>query len=313
MLGVLNGFATIAAVVAVGWLLAHLRVLDQTAQVALSRLSFAVASPALLLTVLQRTSLDALLSPTLWTSLASVVVVVAIYLTVAAVRWPGRPLGDRVVGALCCSYVNAGNLGIPIALYVLGDVAWVAPTLLLQLLVLTPVAMALLAHDGRAGGRRLRRTLRGTLGNPITVGAVAGLLLGALDLRLPVVVSAPVELLAAMAVPSMLIAFGISLRRGPRPAAGTSAGHVGLLVALKALVQPAVALAVGALAFGLRGQALLAVVVIGALPTAQNIFTYAVRYGREVHLSRDVILLSTVVSVPVMVAVAAGFQAVSPG
>ncbi|HET7399297.1 MAG TPA: AEC family transporter [Intrasporangium sp.] len=311
MLGVLQGFATIGAVVAVGWLLAHVRVLDETAQVALSRLAFAVASPALLLTVMQRTPLGALLSPNLWTSLASVAAVVAAYVALAVVRWPGRSLGERVVGSLCASYVNAGNLGIPITLYVLGDVAWVAPTLLLQLLVLTPVAMALLDRDARSGRPTLWHALRGAGGNPVTVGAVAGLLLAALQVQLPRVVSAAVELLGAMAVPSMLIAFGISLRLGPRPAAGESAGHVGLLVVLKTLVQPAVALGVGAAAFGLRGHALFAVVVTGALPTAQNVFTYAVRYRREVHLARDVVLLSTFASVPVILGIAAGFHALA--
>src|SRR5512139_548414 len=105
MVGVLEGFATISVIVAVGWLLAHLRILDETAQVALSRLAFHVASPALLLVVMQRTPLDAVLSANLWTSLASVLVVVATYLAIAIPRWPGRPLGDRVVASLSASYV----------------------------------------------------------------------------------------------------------------------------------------------------------------------------------------------------------------
>lgn len=310
MLGVLEGFATISVVVAAGWLLAHLRILDETAQVALSRLAFHVASPALLLVVMQRTPLDAVLSANLWTSLASTLVVVGIYLAIAIWRWPGRSLGERVIGSLSASYVNAGNLGIPIALYVLGDVGWVAPTLLMQLLLITPVAMALLDSDARGHRPTFWRSIRRMLSNPITLGAVAGLLIAVLDVDLPRVLSAPIELLGATAVPSMLIAFGISLRRGPRPAAGESAGHVALLVVLKTLVHPAVALGLGALAFGLRGQALFAVVVTAALPTAQNIFTYAVRYRREIHLARDVIFVSTFVSVAVILGIAALFQLV---
>ena len=42
MVGVLEGFATIAIIVAVGWLLADRRVLDDSAQVNLSRLAFHV-------------------------------------------------------------------------------------------------------------------------------------------------------------------------------------------------------------------------------------------------------------------------------
>ena len=57
-----------------------------------------------------------------------------------------------------------------------------------------------------------------------------------------------------------------------------------------------------------QGEALFAVVVTAALPTAQNIFTYAVRYRREVNLARDVIFISTFASVPVILGIAALFH-----
>jgi predicted permease len=307
MLGVLEGFATIAVVVAVGWLLADRRILDDSAQVTLSRLAFYVASPALLLTVMQRTPLDAVVSANLLTGLLSFAVVVGVYLAIARLRWGEGTLGSRLVGSLAAAYVNAGNLGIPIALYVLGDVAWVAPTLLLQLLIITPVAMALFDSDARGERPSVLRSLRRMFSNPITLGAVAGLLIAVFDVHLPTVLAAPIGLLGDMAVPAMLVAFGISLRRGPRPASGRTAEHVWTIVALKVLLMPAVALGVG-LALGLREQALFAAVVVAALPTAQNIFTYAVRYRREVNLARDAIFLSTFASVPVILGIAALFH-----
>jgi len=123
--GVLEGFATIGVVVALGFLLAHLGVLDVTAQNVLSRLTFYVASPALLVVVMSRTPIRAILSANLVSSFASVVVTVVVYL--AIVRWRSRPpLGEAVIGSLCAAYVNAGNLGLPIALYVLGDISLMA-------------------------------------------------------------------------------------------------------------------------------------------------------------------------------------------
>src|SRR5512141_746507 len=110
MVGVLEGFATIAIIVAVGWLLADRRVLDESAQVNLSRLAFYVASPALLLTVMQRTPLDTVLSANLVTSLISFALVGAIYLVIARMRWAGGALGSRLIGSLSAAYVNAGNL-----------------------------------------------------------------------------------------------------------------------------------------------------------------------------------------------------------
>ena len=74
------------------------------------------------------------------------------------------------------------------------------------------------------------------------------------------------------------------------------------MLLLKNLVQPVIALGLG-LALGLSGHALLAVVVCAALPTAQNVFGYAVRFGQGVTLGRDAGLATTLLSVPVLVAV----------
>ena len=58
-------------------------------------------------------------------------------------------------------------------------------------------------------------------------------------------------------------------------------------------------------AVGLTGEALLAAVVIAGLPTAQNVFTYAVRYDRGVVLARESVLVTTILSVPVVLVAAA--------
>ena len=311
MLGVLQGFATIAAVVALGWVLAHYGVLGTSGQLFLSRLAFYVASPALLLIVMGRTPISAIISANLVASAVSVVVTVGVYLAIARVRWK-PPLGESVIGSLCSAYVNAGNLGIPIALYVLGDISLMAPTLLLQLLVITPISLALL--DADRSGRRpsLLTGFRSVTRNPITIAALAGVLLSLvapyINPDLLAGLMQPVALVGNMAVPAMLIAFGISLRRGPKPVAAGSRAHVATLVGLKLVFQPIVAIAVGYAAVGLRGTALFAAAVTAALPTAQNVFTYANTYRRATVLARDAIFVSTFVSVPVILLIALLFR-----
>jgi predicted permease len=44
----------------------------------------------------------------------------------------------------------------------------------------------------------------------------------------------------------------------------------------------------------------MAVVVCAALPTAQNVFGYAVRFDQGVQLGRDAALTTTIVSVPML-------------
>jgi hypothetical protein len=212
--------------------------------------------------------------------------------------------GHSVIATLCSSYCNAGNLGLPIAAYVLGDVALIAPVLLLQLLVLQPLALSVL--DVVVSPVRLSpwRILSRPLRNPITVGSLAGLLVALSGVDVPHAVVDPLTLLGAMAVPAMLLAYGVSLRLGPLPGRGVPPGELGLAVGMKIVAQPLVAYAVGRL-IGLDDAGLLAVSVISALPTAQNIFVIASRYDRAVLLARDAIFVSTLGCVPVIVGVVA--------
>ena len=52
------------------------------------------------------------------------------------------------------------------------------------------------------------------------------------------------------------------------------------------------------------GQALFAVVVTSALPTAQNVFVAASRYRTGLTVAKDTVLITTVVAVPAMIGVA---------
>jgi malonate transporter len=302
--GVLEGFLTIGAVIALGALLAHTGVLDSSARILLSRLSFFVASPALMVTVLGRADVRAVLSGNLAASAAGVLVASVLYVVAARTIWH-RDLAHTVVGTLSSAYVNAGNLGLPIAAYVLGDAALVAPTLLMQLLVLQPLALSVLDHATSEQRFSVARALARPLRNPLTLGSLLGLLLSLTGTTLPAGIRDPLELVGGMAVPSMLLAYGISLRLGPRPGHGTSFAEIGYITVLKLLVQPLTAYVVGRFLLDLDQSGLLAVTVLAGLPTAQNIFVHATRYGRAEVVARDSIFLTTVLSVPVLVVIAA--------
>jgi predicted permease len=301
VVGALQGFATIGLVVAVGWLIAHLRLFDERGQRMLADLAFFVASPALLLVILSGMSTEAVFSTPLAVALVSALVVMAVAAVAGRFVWR-QNTGEQVMSALCAGYVNSGNLGLPIALYVLGDLEYAAPILLMQLLIFTPTSMAILDADARTTRVNLGRHLLSLVRNPITVGALVGLVVSLTGVTIPEVLLTPITLIGNMAVPGMLLAFGISLRLGQKPGEGRDL--IAFMVILKLLVQPLVAAGLGLL-LGLRAQALYAVVVMAALPTAQNIFTYALRYRRSIFLTRDIILVSTLLSLPVILVVAA--------
>jgi len=306
--GVLAGFATIGIIIGLGFLLAHLKILDATAQRVLTRTAFYVTSPALMVTVLGGTDVHRLLSANLIASLGSVVVAASLAVLLARLVWK-RSSGDTVIAAFCAAYVNAGNLGLPIAAYALGDAALIAPMLLAQLILLQPSGLAVLDGVTQTPNPDMSRTrllltrLSRPFRNPLAVGSLIGLILALTGTTLPVAIHAPLSLVGGMAVPSMLLAYGISLRLGPGLGSGEPLGTVGALVSLKLVVQPITAYLIGAYGMGLVDRDLLAVTVIAALPTAQNVFTFAMRYDRGVILARDTIFIATLLSVPVILAI----------
>ena len=375
MADVVAGLAVFGVVIAVGWLLVRTRAVPADADGVLTRVCFFAATPALLVTTLSRADLTAVLS-------RSTAVAVAAELAAIVSAWClhrlvlRRPTAEATIGALASGYVNAANLGIPVAVLVLGDAATIAPILLLQLLVLTPATFTVLDAVTRRGNPSRLATLTVPLRNPLLWGVVAGTAanLGGVDLKewgggYP---AQGLEMLGRVAVPLMMLALGMSLAGAPRPLrnlvpeeaapslqgspartvqspqsarqsqeplaaeAGSEAHEINtaggrlprveeepahgarstsqrgagrrrdlwLAVGWKLAVMPGLAVVVG-LTAGLSGAQLLAPVVTAALPTAQNVFMYASRYGAAKDLARDAVLLTTAGFVPVVLLAAA--------
>ncbi|MEV5984439.1 AEC family transporter [Streptomyces sp. NPDC052051] len=303
MQGVLTGFAVIAVMIGVGYVLGRRGSLGGQGGEVLTRLAFQVATPALLFTTLARADLSVVFSSRLLVTALSTAAAGGVFVVVGAVRRWG--VGRTTIGALCSGYVNSGNLGIPIAAYVLGDASLVAPVLLFQQIVVSPVALTVLDLSGTGDRLPLWQRALTPLRNPIAVGALSGVLVSASGVRVPGPVMEPLTLIADMSVPAVLLAFGIALHGSGTPGRGDDRPLVLLSVALKSLGQPLAAWTLATTAFDLHGARLLDVVVTSALPAAQNLFTYASRYRVGESLAQQSILLSTLLSVPVLVGVAA--------
>jgi predicted permease len=300
---VLDGFSVIVAVIAVGYVIAVADVLGPTATTVLARLVLYVGAPALLLSTLATADLGAAMSSGLVVSACSAAWIAGVYVAISRRLWR-RAVAETTIGALASSYVNAANLGLPIAVYVLGDAAFAVPVLMLQVLVITPVVVTILDATSNGPQRSRRRLLAQPLRMPITLACFAGLLLNVVGIQLPDPIVRPIDLLAGAAVPAALLAYGMSLRGAPRPGTGYQAHEVWLCVALKTLAQPAAAFVIGRFALNLRGTALLAVSLMAGLPTAQNVFVYATSFAKGGALARDCVLLTTVISIPVLAVIA---------
>jgi malonate transporter len=306
VLGVLIGFAIIGVVIAAGYLIARSHLLgdDQVqVQFVLSRLAFFVLSPCLLFTVLAKANVHELFSRVLAVSAISAVSSIGLFLLVALLIWR-RSIPDAVVGAAASGYVNANNIGLPVAVYVLGNAALSAPVIVLQLVVLAPIILTVLDITTR-GSVSIGSILMQPVRNPLIIAVVLGVIVAVTGLKLPTPVLAPFVLVGGAAVPVVLLSFGMSIHGQRILQPGGNRRDVIVASAFKLLLMPTVAWALGHFAFGLSGTALFGVVLLAALPTAQNVFNYAQRYDRGVALARDTVLITTVGAIPILVLAAA--------
>jgi malonate transporter len=294
---ILAAFGALWAITLVGWLVGRFGLLGGTAETVLARLVFFVAAPALLLVTIATTPVSGVFTWAFLPFVSSTLVVAAV--TAAVARWRWRlDRGDGTVATLCASYVNAGYLGIPVAAYVLGDVSFAVPVVLFQVMVFAPTALSLL--DARPG---LAGLLALPLRNPIIPACAIGLAITASGWTPPEALLRPFALTGAAAVPLALLALGLSLGGAKPLRNGPDAEIRYAVVAAKVLAQPALAYALARL-LGLDGELLLAAVVMSGLPTAQNVFVFATRFGRIPGLARDAVVLSTVLAAVTLLLVA---------
>jgi malonate transporter and related proteins len=279
-------------------------ILGENARSVLSALTFFVASPALLFETLSKANLNDVFAAPLLVATVGGVATAALYFGIVRFLLK-RTLPESLISSMSASLANSANLGIPIAVYVLGSASYVAPLLIFQLAFFTP--LFLMALDATTSAHRTTPLgfVLMILRNPMIVGTGLGLLVAGTGWQVPAIVMEPIHLIGGAAIPAMLIAFGMSLN-GSRPLQADGGRRLDALLAsgFKLIVHPLLAYLFARFALGLDSQALFAAVVTSALPTAQNVFVAASRYRTGITVAKDTVLITTVVAVPAMIGVA---------
>ncbi|MEU8076971.1 AEC family transporter [Catellatospora citrea] len=308
-------FAPIWMITALGWGTMRFGVLTRATQQALANFTFVIAIPCVLFTSLVKVPLgDLPLRPLAAIAASTLLIGLSVYF-VARRLMPGQD-GDRVIAAMASAYLNAGNLGVPVAVYVLDDVSLIMAVLVFQTMLLTPLIVGRLdasAHradvdrraaetaDGAAGPAdgtvsRWRRLAMLPLRTPVILGSMAGVTASAAGWLPPEWLLRPLELLGGAAVPAALFALGMSLHQTEASSWRLPGREVTVAVLLKVVAQPVAAYLIGRYLLDLDGAALLAVTLVAGLPTAQNTFVYASEFRASTALSRDAILFSSLLS-----------------
>jgi predicted permease len=237
---------------------------------------------------------------------------VMVAFVVAVTLSPRIGWNDAAFGALVGAFPNTGFMGVPLLVALLGAAA-AGPaivTIVIDMVITTSLCIALSRLDGAGQhgvGTAAKNALMGMAKNPMPWAILLGTLFSAFQVELPEPVAKTVGLLGDAASPVALFTIGALLAR-PVPAAAVGWWHWQrggvdvLLVVLKLVVHPLWVAGLGwvLIQWGLplTPTALMAVVLVAALPSASNTALLAERFGADSTRITRVILLSTALAFP---------------
>ncbi|HUT75082.1 MAG TPA: AEC family transporter [Armatimonadota bacterium] len=275
-------------VIALGFILELRRSLDERT---LSGVSIYLLLPSLIFTSLLTTRM----------TLGGVLPLIAVALLTLGALWVlGKavarlrryPRDEESLFLLTAIFMNAGNMGMPVALYAFGGagldlaVIWV-----LVLNVLMNTVAVYYASRHRTPGARALRTV---LGLPSIYAAAAALVMRALGLALPRFLLAPLEMLGRAIIPIAQLMLGAQLAKSRHELRGQLAGAV-LPNVMRLVVSPAVAFGFVIL-LGVHGLSAQVAILLAAMPTAANVVVYTTEFGLQPRRAAGVVAISTVAS-----------------
>ncbi|MDO5677537.1 MAG: AEC family transporter [Propionibacteriaceae bacterium] len=222
----------------------------------------------------------------------------------AAVFLISRGLGLHAIAgrlSLAAGYGNVGYFAFPLILSVLGPEA-ALPMALTSMVhnLIFMVGYPALATAGKPEPGRLKKALLKALPcNPAVISVVLAIIVRALDIEMPAMISTPVSLLSGAVIPVALFAIGLSL--GPAIAMvwrrGSSLWAILVVSLAKLLVLPLLTWGAAVLFVPDPTGLLTAVLVLlAAMPTGATTFTLSQEFDGDGHLVAAVVAVSTVLA-----------------
>ncbi|MFZ2650327.1 MAG: AEC family transporter [Burkholderiaceae bacterium] len=302
------------AIVLLGYMAAARQVMPESAIPGLSTFVLFIALPCMLFRFGASRPLAQLIDPSLigvYASCALLMVLCSIAMSLQ--REPGGPgvgLKDAAFGALVATFPNAGFMGVPLLVGLLGERAAgpLIGAILVDLVLTSSLCLAIAQIAPQVSGRQndslvaaLGRALRGAASNPLPWAIALGAMLAASGLALPEPLAQIVKMLADAATPVALFTIGAVLWRARQHSTNATplAGYLPLAL-VKLLVHPLLILCLGVIASALGATVspfgLLVLVLTAALPSASNVSILAERYGADNGRVTRIIMASTVLA-----------------
>lgn len=187
--------------------------------------------------------------------------------------------------ALPTLFMNAGNMGIPLALFAFGQEGFQRATLLFVIITFLQYSLGIYILNGRGNWSEIFRL-------PLIYAAIVGLSVNVAQVRVPELLLQPVVMLGQATIPMMLISLGYRLYQVESLQLGHALGGALLRIFGGFAAASAAVYLIGA--DGVNRQVLL---LYGSLPAAVINFILTEKYRQDPALAASIVVLSTFLSV----------------
>ena len=214
MFDVLTITGPIFLLIGLGWAAVRFGVFEPAHTRVLGRFVLMLCLPALLFDALSKRRLDEILFGS-YIAAYALGSLTAMGIGVVWARWRrGAPMSLAALQGMRMSCPNSGYVGFPLLQQVLGAPAagLLALNMLVENLLLLLLSLALADAEGHGRARRaLIEALKSLVRNPLVIAIALGLVVAALEWRLPVPLARTISLLSAASTPLALIVVGGTL------------------------------------------------------------------------------------------------------
>ena len=193
--------------------------------------------------------------------------------------------------ALPTLFMNAGNMGIPLALFAFGQAGFQRATLMFVMITFLQYSLGIYILNRHSNWTEIFRL-------PLIYAAVAGLCVNLAQIEIPELLLQPVTMLGQATIPIMLISLGYRLHQVESLQWGHALGG-----ALLRIVGGFVSANIAAHWIGAEGVNRQVLLLYGSLPAAVVNFILTEKYRQDPGLAASIVVLSTLISVVTVPAV----------
>lgn len=186
--------------------------------------------------------------------------------------------------ALPALFMNAGNMGIPLALFAFGQPGFQRATLMFVIITLLQYTLGIYILNGRGNWTEIFRL-------PLIYAALAGLAVNLAQVRIPELLMQPVTMLGRATIPIMLITLGYRLHQFESLQWGHAFGG-----ALVRIIGGFAAAQLAVYWIGAEGVNRQVLLLYGSLPAAVINFVLTEKYRQDPGLAASIVVISTFLS-----------------